>query len=142
MAEYAGTRFDSDEAIAAAKWDEWFASRIATRFAVEQITRSGEGDQQVYAYSFPSLEALASLRREPHFPIKIGWTADPDVGAFSRIAHLVRDGTGLPDQPAIYHVESTWHGRSLEAAIHRRLRELGRTCSAAVGREWFLSNPA
>jgi hypothetical protein len=140
--DHRNTRFDADPAVAEEACRKWIRENYEDFLDIDHMVESGEGDEELYAFTFPSLQELASLKNEPLYPVKIGWTGDKDDGALGRIRGCASEKAAFPERPRILLVHATWNGRALETAIHKRLREQGRRVLTAPGVEWFLTNAA
>jgi hypothetical protein len=138
-AEIEGSMFDWDNEIAAKQLRDWEARNFLGRLDVSQIRRGGAGPHELYAYSFPSLVALAEARGTPHYPVKIGYTgAASEVSpSLTRIDGQLGDPTGRAEPAVILGVWQSWNGRAAETRVHSHLRGLQRKVPTAVGREWF-----
>jgi hypothetical protein len=135
-----GTRFDADPEVAIRAHDEWLLTTYSRYIATDSVIKLGEGDEEVYGFTFPSLQSLASVNNEPNYPVKVGFTTDKDGGAFARIRGLMVEPAGFPERPNVLFVCRTWNGRALELAIHSRLRAQNRRIKTAPGNEWFKTN--
>ena len=142
IAEHKNTRFDADPAVAEECRREWVRKSYEAFLATDEMVESGEGDQEVYAFTFRSLQELAKLKNEAMYRVKVGWTQNKDDGSLGRIRGFAFEKAAFPERPSILLIQSTWNGRALETAIHRRLREQGRRILTAPGVEWFLTNAA
>ena len=98
------------------------------------------GDQELYAFTFPSLKEVAALKRDPYYPVKIGFSKNPSDGAYGRIRSQIFEKAAYPERPEVLLVWRTWDGRDLETQIHRSLRCLERSIPASLGKEWFLTS--
>jgi len=109
---------------------------------LSQLARGGEGPHEVYAYTFPSLVALAESRGVDHYPVKIGYTAAASEIAPSlfRIDSQLGDSSGRFEPATVLAVWNSWNGRKLGARIHSHLRSLKRRLESAIGREWYNTN--
>lgn len=134
------TRFDADPVVAERCYREWIKKEYAVWVDAEQTVELGNGHEEVYAFTFPSLQELAGLKGATHYPVKIGYTADKDVGAIQRIKSLMTEAAAFPERPAMLLVCRTWDGRALEASIHAELRRRERRLATAPGIEWFMTN--
>lgn len=135
-----GTRFDADETTAEAKRDEWIREEFGTHIDSDDLVQMGDGPQEVYAYSFPSLVELAHFKRQKYYPIKIGYTADKDIGTFNRVRSQIFENAAYPERVKLLFIFRCKDGRAVEVEVHRQLRTADRRVESAVGREWFLSN--
>jgi len=135
-----GTRFDADVAIAEVKREEWIHKEFGTHIDSNELVQMGEGPQEVYAYTFPSLIELANLKGHKFYPIKIGYTADKDVGAFSRVRCQIIENAAYPERLKLLFIVRCEDGRAVELQVHRQLRTADRRVDSAIGQEWFLSN--
>lgn len=134
------TRFDADPVVAERCYREWIKKENDPWVNTDQTVQLGNGHEEVYAFTFPSLQELARLKGAVHYPVKIGYTADKDVGAILRIRSLMIEAAAFPERPALLLVCRTWDGRALEAAIHAELRRRERRLATAPGIEWFMTN--
>lgn len=134
------TRFDADPVVAERCYREWIKEEHSGWVDADQTVELGNGDEEVYAFTFSSLQELARLKGATHYPVKIGYTADKDVGAIQRIRSLMTEVAAFPERPALLLVCRTWDGRALEASIHAELRRRERRLVAAPGIEWFMTN--
>jgi hypothetical protein len=142
IAEHRNTRFDADPAVADECRREWVRKSYEAFLATNQMVESGEGDEELYAFTFRSLQELADLKNETMYPVKVGWTQNKDDGALGRIRGFAFEKATFPERPSILLIHSTWNGRAIETAIHKRLRDQGRRILTAPGVEWFLTNAA
>ncbi len=138
--EYRGTMQDADPEAAQAAKVAAIKGLYDDKIDYADLVQMGDGPQQVYAFTYPSLVELAHLKQQEFYPIKIGYTADWDFGAFSRLNMLIQDGTALPEKLHLLFVIKCKDGRAIETAIQRILRTKQRCVKTAIGREWFLSN--
>lgn len=104
------------------------------------MVEAGEGDEEVYAFTFPSLQELAALKSESMYPVKIGWTHNKADGSLGRIRGFAFEKAAFPERPRVLLIYSTWNGRALETAVHKELRKKARRIVSAPGAEWFLTN--
>jgi hypothetical protein len=135
LAENRNTRFDADPLVAA-KFYQTFLKSYSNALSLESTVFDGAGDQQVYAFSFPSLIENAALKKESVFPVKIGFTKNGYGGALERIRSFITEHAGYPEKPIVLVIFKCWEGRSVESQVHRCLREMNRKCES-LGREWF-----
>lgn len=140
VSENRNTRFDADPNVADKCHREWVLKSYEAFVATDQMVESGVGDQEVYAYSFASLQELARLKNESRYPVKVGYTADKDAGAIERIRSQIFEAAAFPERPTVLLVHRTWNGRGLEAAIHKRLRDQKQRIVTSPGAEWFMTN--
>ncbi len=136
------TRFDADPLVAATCRESWIAKYYGEYLTISETIFKGVGDQDLYAFTFPSLIELATVRRDEHYPVKVGFSKNSCDGAFGRIRSQIVERAGFPEKPKVLLVFSTWDGRHLETQVHKRLRSLGRRSPASLGREWFLTSTA
>ena len=134
------TRFDADPVVAERCFREWIKKEHGAWVDAGHTVELGNGHEEVYAFTFPSLQELAGLKGAAHYPVKIGYTADKDVGALQRIRSLMIEAAAFPERPALLLVCRTWDGRALEASIHAELRRRERRLATAPGIEWFMTN--
>lgn len=139
-AENRNTRFDADPAVAEQCRREWIRESYADFLELDHTIEAGEGEEEVYAFTFPSLQELATLKNEPTYPVKIGWTQDNGDGSLGRIRGFAFEKAAFPERPRVLLIHSTWNGRAMETAVHKELREHGRRVLTAPGVEWFLTN--
>jgi hypothetical protein len=132
-----GTRFDADPSVAEQEYMKWLEDEYGDAVDFLGAEWSGEGSDEVYAYTFESLRLLAEARDEDVFPIKIGFSATGMAPAIERIALQVRGNTSLPERALLLAVHRTNDGRSLEMHIHRQLRTMNARKKDSMGREWF-----
>jgi hypothetical protein len=134
------TRFDADPVVAERCYREWIKGEHSGWVNADETVELGNGDEEVYAFTFPSLQELAGLKGAARYPVKIGYTADKDAGAIQRIRSLMIEADAFPERPALLLVCRTWDGRALEASIHAELRRRERRLVTAPGIEWFMTN--
>ncbi len=137
-----GTVFDWDDRIAESQLRQWEAKRFHGYLDLSQVVRGGTGPHELYAYTFPSLIALADARRQKLYPVKIGYTGTSGEPApsLARIDGQLGDTAGRFEPALVIGVWNTWNGRRLESCVHKHLRTLGRKVQTAVGQEWFTSH--
>jgi hypothetical protein len=142
MSQYKNTRFDADPEVAASCRTAWIATHYGPFMSLDQTVIQGEGDQELYAYTFPSLKELAGLKIEPWYPVKVGYSQNSSDGAYGRIRSQILEKAAYPEKPEVLCVWRTWDGRSLEKQVHQRLRSIGRKVLESLGREWFTTSTA
>ncbi|MEX2671970.1 MAG: GIY-YIG nuclease family protein [Phycisphaeraceae bacterium] len=140
ISECRGTRFDADPIAAEAGRAKWIREEFGTHIDSDDLIQLGEGPHEVYAYTFPSLIELAHIKDEPFYPVKIGCTADKDMGTFLRVRSQIFEDAAFPERVKLLLILRCSDGRPIEVKVHRRLRDEERKVKHAVGREWFLSN--
>lgn len=140
ISQYRGTRFDANPEVAAACRTEWIATQYGPFLSLEQTLIRGEGDQDLYAYTFPSLKELSGLKGEPWYPVKIGYSPNSSDGAYGRIRSQILEKAAYPEKPEVLCIWRTWDGRGLETQVHKGLRKMGRKVLKSLGREWFLTS--
>lgn len=140
IARNRNTRFDADVTVAASCREDWIAKSYGGYLTLSETVVNGVGDQELYAFSFPSLIELARLKGQDRYPVKIGFSRDASAGALGRIRSQIIERAGFPEKPSVLLVFKTWDGRSLETQVHNRLRLLGRRTADSLGREWFLTS--
>jgi glycerophosphoryl diester phosphodiesterase len=140
LSNYQNTRFDADSKVAERCREEWIAKVYSPILLLNKTVRSGVGDQEVYAFTFPSLKELAQLRGDAYYPVKIGYTRDSWEGAYGRIKSQIFEKAAYPEKPEVLCIWRTWDGRHLETQVHRKLRALNRKIPTSLGAEWFLSS--
>ena len=79
------TWFDADPVVAECCYREWIKKEYESWVATDEMVELGYGDEELYAFTFPSLRELASLKGAAHYPVKIGYTVNQDAGAINRI---------------------------------------------------------
>lgn len=67
------TRFDADPGVAASCREDWIAKYYGDYLTLFETIVKGVGDQELYAFTFPSLIELARLKGQDHYPVKIGF---------------------------------------------------------------------
>jgi hypothetical protein len=134
------TRFDANPEVAERCRREWIRKTYEAFVSTDQMTELGVGDQELHAFTFPSLQELAKLKQETHCPVKVGYTGNKDAGAVERIRSQIFEAAAFPERPRALVVCRTWDGRALETAVQNRLREQGRQITTAPGIEWFMTN--
>jgi hypothetical protein len=137
LARYKNTRFDADPKVAGRCREEWVVKTYSHILSLSATVERGVGDQEVYAFTFPSLKELAQLRGDSHFPVKVGYSKDSWEGAYGRIKSQILEKAAYPEKPVVLCVWRTWDGRGLETQIHRKLRSFKRRVSASLGSEWY-----
>ncbi len=142
IAENRNTRFDADPTVAEQCRREWIRGSYADFLELDHTIEAGEGDEEVYAFTFPSLQELATLKNEPTYPVKTGWTQNKGDGSLGRIRGFAFEKAAFPERPRVLLIHSTWNGRALETAVHKNLRKQGRVIRTAPGAEWFLTSVA
>jgi len=135
--KYRNTRFDLDPTIAQQRREEWVLATYGKYMTLKNTSRGGAGDQELYAFTFPSLMELARLRGQAHYPVKIGYSKNASDGAFGRIRQQILELAGYPEPPEVLCVWRTWDGRMLETLVHRHLRKSARAVPNSLGKEWF-----
>ena len=134
------TRFDADPIVAERCFREWVKKEHAEWVDTNETVESGNGPEEVYAFSFPSLQKLARLKGATDYPVKIGYSGNQDAGAVQRIRGQMIEVAAFPERPVLLLVCRTWDGRALELLIHAELRRRDRRLATAPGTEWFMSN--
>lgn len=140
MSQHTNTRFDADPEIAASCRAKWIAASYGPYMSLDQTNVVGEGDQELYAYTFPSLKELAGLKGEPWYPVKVGYSQNTSDGAYGRIRSQILEKAAYPEKPEVLCIWRTWDGRNLERQVHQRLRSIGRKVLESLGREWFTTS--
>lgn len=97
---------------------------------------SGEGDEFIYAYSFPAYKELAFYQGMDSWPIKIGMSR---LVTLDRIRQQL--GTSAPEWPVVHLAHKCADSVKLESAIHAVLQLRGSKVEGAPGAEWFVTNP-
>jgi hypothetical protein len=166
IAGYRGTEFDADGAVAAQRREEWIRAHYGSFVETEGLVIMGDGPEELYAFTFPSLKELALLKNQSCYPVKVGYTRR---GAMARVAGLMDvprygpadlpaglvsgvqlaeamgenssvERAGYPEKPGLLLVYRTTNGRVLEQAVHQKLSQMGRHVGEAPGREWYRTN--
>jgi hypothetical protein len=140
IAKNRNTRFDADRVVAA-RYHQQFLASYGDTLSLASTNFDGTGDQEVYAFTYPSLVEIATLKGEVVYPVKIGYSKSGYGGAIERIRSLITEKAGFPEKPAVLLVFKTWDGRKIETQVHRRLRSMGRKAES-LGREWFRTSTA
>jgi hypothetical protein len=139
--ENRSTRYDADWEVAErCHREELKADCDAYIDSDDTVVFGNAGHDEVYAFTFPSLQELARVKGNEHYPIKIGYCSGEFGGVFARIRQLVVEPAAYPERPKLLLVCTCHDGRKMENAVHRDLRSKGRRVTTAVGREWFYSN--
>ena len=138
--KYRNTRFDENLDVAKKCREEWIRRSYGEYISLTEMTVLGDGDQELYAFTFPSLRELASLKGEEQYPVKIGYSKESNAGAIGRVRQQIIEAAAYPERPVLLHVHRTWDGRNLEKQVHRKLRELARKVEHSLGTEWFLTS--
>jgi len=134
------TRFDADPVAAERCHREWIKNEHGKWVETNQTIEAGSGPEEVYAFSFPSLQELARLKGDPYYPTKIGYSGNQDGGAVQRIRAQMIEVAAFPERPTLLLVYRTWDGRALELLVHAELRRRDRKLATAPGLEWFATN--
>jgi hypothetical protein len=137
---FKGTRFDVDPEVAADCRKQWIQDQYGPHMNVASTIHAGTGDQELYAFTFPTLKELAAFKGEHRYPTKIGFSKDQAGGALRRIRSQTVDQTAYPERPEVLLVWRTWDGRSLETQVHSHLRLLRRRARNSIGKEWFITS--
>lgn len=140
MSQYKNTRFDANPEVAASCRTTWIATNYSPYMSLDQTVILGEGDQELYAYTFPSLKELAAFKSEPWYPVKVGYSQNSSDGAYGRIRSQILEKAAYPEKPEVLGIWRTWDGRNLEKQVHQRLRCSGRKVLESLGREWFTTS--
>jgi len=140
IAHNRNTRFDVDSVVAASCREKWIAQYYGEYLTLSETIVKGIGDQELYAFTFPSLIELATVRGDEHYPVKVGFSKNSSDGAFGRIRSQILEKAGFPEKPNVLLVFRTWDGRHLETQVHKRLRSLGRRLPVSLGREWYMTS--
>ena len=140
LSRYRNTRFDANSVVAERCRRDWILKTYGSIISFNETVYRGAGDQEVYAFTFPSLRELSQLRGDTYYPVKIGYTKDLHEGAYGRIQSQILEKAAYPEKPEVLLVWRTWDGRDLETQAHRKLRACNRKVVASLGREWFLSS--
>lgn len=134
------TRFDADPVLSERYYREWVKQEYAQWIETDRTEELGEGPEEVYAFTFPSLEELSRLKQTTHYPVKIGYTSNQDAGAIQRIRGQMVEVAAFPERPALLLICRTWNGRTLESLVHGELEQRCRILASAPGLEWFMTN--
>ena len=109
------------------------AAQAATEATAE--ISIGEGPESVYGWYLPTYRALATLKEEDRFPMKVGTTtANPSKRM------RVHIGTA-PEKPKLGFVWKIKHAAVLEKWLHLELDQRGHHIDEALGTEWFRTTP-
>lgn len=134
------TRFDADPVVAERCYREWIKREHAAWVNCDQTAELGTGPEEVYAFTFPSLQELAQLKQSSHYPVKIGYSGNQDAGAIQRIRGQIFEAAAFPERPTLLLIYRTWDGRALETLVHAELKRRDRKLATAPGVEWFTTN--
>lgn len=137
LAENRNTRFDADPIIAERCLEEWIRAQYSPYVDTDSVVRAGTGSQELYAFSYPSLRRLAVIDGATAYPVKIGYTAEREVGAIHRVRNQILEPAAYPERAQLILIFKTDDGRALELAIHRALYP--QRIKTAIGKEWFLT---
>jgi hypothetical protein len=140
IARNRNTRYDADPDVARKCHEQGNLDHYGKYILLGEMTVQGEGDQELYAFTFPSLRELAELKGHAHYPVKIGYSKETDAGALGRIRGLILEQAAYPEKPILLWVHRTWDGHHLETQVHRKLRSLDRKLPNSLGKEWFLTS--
>jgi hypothetical protein len=135
LGENRNTRFDADPIVAERCLEDWIRAEYAPYVDTDSVVKAGSGCQELYAFTYPSLRRLASIDGAEVYPVKIGYTAEREIGAIQRVRSLILVPAGFPERPQLLLIYRTDDGRALELAVHRQLPRI----KTAVGKEWFLT---
>ena len=135
-----GTRFDKDAEIAESLRREWIRESYGKHLSLAETYYDGEGDQEVYGFTFPSLVELSELKGIDTYPVKIGHSQNTFDGAIGRIRSEITDTAGYPEKPIVLFVLKTWTSRKIETLMHKWLRSKQRKVTTSLGNEWFLTS--
>ena len=119
---------------------EWIKKEYESWVVTDEMVELGYGHEELYAFTFPSLRELASLKGAAHYPVKIGYTGNQDNGAIQRIRSQIIEPAAFPERPALLLVCRTRDGYALEVLVHAELRRRDRSLATAPGIEWFMTN--
>jgi hypothetical protein len=142
LTRYKNTRFDADPKVAESCREEWTVKTYGPTFSLSATIQRGVGDQEVYAFTYPSLKELAQLRGDCFYPVKVGYSKDSWEGCYGRIKAQILENAAYPEKPEVLCIWRTWDGRHLEKQVHRKLRACNRKVTTSLGTEWFLSSLA
>jgi hypothetical protein len=140
IAKNRNTSYDADIVVAEKCHHDWKLNHYGKYIVLGEMTLQGEGDQELYAFTFPSLQELAELKGSAQYPVKIGYTKETEAGALGRIRGMILDEAGYPEKPVLLIVHRTWDGHGLETQVHRKLRNLDRKLANSLGKEWFFTS--
>lgn len=115
------TRFDADPGVAASCREDWIAKYYGDYLTLSETIVKGVGDQELYAFTFPSLIELARLKGQDHYPVKIGFSKNASDGALGRIRSQILEKAGFPEKPAVLLVFKTWDDASPFLAFRQAL---------------------
>jgi hypothetical protein len=138
--EFRGTRFDADPKIACAKRKEWLQQTHGQFIDFGHVNELGDGPHEVYAYTYQSLIELADYKGLDKYPVKIGHTAEIDMGTYDRILTQIGERAAWPERIKLLIIFRCDQGRVIELKLHRSLRAAQRKVQASIGREWYYSN--
>ena len=139
IAQWRNTRFDADPLIAHKKREEWIDATYGKYISRKEATLLGAGDQELYAFTFPSLREIAALKGQSQYPVKIGYSSNASSGTFGRIKQQIMELAGYPELPLLLCIYRSWDAHALERQVHKALRDLGRKATTSLGIEWYLT---
>ena len=142
ISQHRNTRFDADPHVAASCKQAWIKQYYSEYLTLSETVIDGTGDQELYAFTFPSLIELSTLKSNELYPIKIGFSKDQSDGAIHRIRSQILEKAGYPEKPTVLLMFRTWDARHLETQVHKQLRLLERKVLNSLGSEWFVTSTA
>jgi len=140
IAKHRSSRFDADPIVAETERQKWIDRDFGKYLSLAEAHQSGTGDQELYAFTFPTLREIAMLKGQEQYPVKIGYTGNCSAGAFGRIRQQITESAAYPERPVVLCVWRTWDGLNLEKQVHRILRDRGRKVATSLGREWYVTS--
>ncbi len=140
LKKFRDTRFDCDPVVVRQRHSEWTEKTYGTTLDISDVVSDGNGDQELYAFTFASLQALATVKGETISPVKIGYSKNASTTCFGRIRMQIGEKAAFPERPKVILVRRTWNGRELETKVHRKLKAMDRKCVESLGTEWYRTN--
>jgi hypothetical protein len=84
---------DASASVAQEEFEKWVESKYGPYVNMDNVIRFGEGDEELYGFTFPSLQELAEVKANVYYPVKIGWTGDRR-GTTGRIGRMLNSRRG------------------------------------------------
>ncbi len=95
----------------------------------------GNGAETIYGWYFPAYRALAELKGESRFPVKVGRTIR------NPLQRIKESGGMAPEIPVLGFVARVDDAGNWERWIHAELCFFDLKIEAAVGSEWYRTSP-
>lgn len=104
---------------------------------VSEVDIHGGGAEWIYAYTFPHHEQLAVANNDTRYPMKVGMSTQGNV--VDRIDQQI-SGTSTTSRAVLRVVFRINDAMDFERYLHKKLKDIGRHKSDAIGKEWFNTN--